>query len=686
MPKLLLVDDENQFRESLARRLNLRGYETIDVDSGKKAIQIVRQDKDIDVVVLDLKMPEMDGKETLKEIKSFRPELQVIILTGHGNLDSATELGKIDAFTYLAKPVDFDHLITVIGEARTETVYASARLDIVHHDKPSAKQWLMGKHNSRPLFILIGALLLACFALFSPPKRLLDIVSAKKTTEAVNVNQMDINAGYTDYKKMKVGESVSDFYSHKYKMQVKERDSKGNLDVRYLKPEETANRAMIMLGLIIVAAFFWATGAVPVGVTAMLVLAGMYFFDVLNPEDVTKSFIKDAVVFVFGVLALSKAISKTGLDRRIGLLLLAPAKNITLLMLFFLPLLSITCSFVSEHALVAFTMPLFVMVYANSIRSAGIKADKPLMVMFALSLCYAANSGGPGSPAAGGRNAIMIGILQDYGIAPSFGEWVTYGLPLVPVMSFAVGLYFLLMFRKKIQIKQLDVSNIVKLASKKIGPMTTDEYITAAVLFLVIVLWITAGNILGMGGPVLLGLVILNLLRVLQWRDIVSINWEVVFLYGGASALGKGLAVTGGALFLADGFINILPPFMLQGEGLAIATSLFTGLATNFMSDGATVAAIGPITVPMATLANIHPWMVGFATAFASSFAHMMIIGTPSNALVFALAKDPVTGEQLVTLGDFFKHGLVILLICFAVLWGWAFFGYWQWIGFPPLS
>ena len=76
------------------------------------------------------------------------------------------------------------------------------------------------------------------------------------------------------------------------------------------------------------------------------------------------------------------------------------------------------------------------------------------------------------------------------------------------------------------------------------------------------------------------------------------------------------------------------------------------------MSDGATVSAIGPITVPMATISANPPWMVGLATAFASSFAHMLIIGTPNNAIAYAMAKDPVTGEQLVDLGDFFKHGL----------------------------
>ena len=161
-----------------------------------------------------------------------------------------------------------------------------------------------------------------------------------------------------------------------------------------------------------------------------------------------------------------------------------------------------------------------------------------------------------------------------------------------------------------------------------------------------------------------------------------SIQWEVVALYASACALGKGLALTGAALYMADGFIAVLPEIMRTGEGLAIAVSLFTGITTNFMSDGATVAAIGPITVPMARIAGAHPWMVGLATAFASSFAHMLIIGTPNNAIAYAMAKDPITGEQLVTLGDFFKHGFFILILCFLVLWGWVFFGYWRWIGF----
>jgi len=86
--------------------------------------------------------------------------------------------------------------------------------------------------------------------------------------------------------------------------------------------------------------------------------------------------------------------------------------------------------------------------------------------------------------------------------------------------------------------------------------------------------------------------------------------------------------------------------------------------------------------VPMASLSGTHPWMVGFATAFASSFANCLIIGTPNNAIAYSLAKDMDTGEQLVTLGDFLKHGVVITVLALLVLWGWAILGYWRWIGF----
>ena len=675
-PRVLLVDDEDRFRLAMKTQLEVRNYRVWESNNGEDAIKIVRH-KNPEVVILDQKMPKMDGIQTLKEIKKIRPEVQVIMLTGYGSTESARITGKYDVFHYMQKPCVLEELIDVITEARRERIYAMARHEIPRVKRGSLKQWLVGAHNARPGFIILGLLLFIAILAAPSPEKLLTLLSAEKTDDSAQMIM-----GYSEFRKMETGQSISDYYSEKAGWHKKITREDGTVVKLPLSPKQTGSRARVMIGILVVAALFWATGAIPVGVTALLVGVLMYFFGVLPPNKVAAAYAKDAVVFIFGVLAISAAISKTGLDRRIGLLLLGTSSTPRRLAFIFCPMLAVTASFLSEHALVAFIAPIFMLVYGGAVRAAGLTKDKNLAIMMILMLCFVANIGGPGSPAAGGRNAVMIGILADYGLAPTFGQWVMYGLPFVPVMALVVGGYFYLTFRKKIQVKDLNVAAEVRRESEKIGKMTRNEYRTAAVLVLLIVLWSTVSNRFGMGGPVLLCIVLLNILGILRWRDINRIHWDVVALYASASAMGVGLASTGAALWMADSFISTLPHFLKSGEGLCIATSLFTGVITNFMSDGATVAAIGPITVPMATLSGTPPLMVGLATAFASSFAHMLIIGTPNNAIAYSMARDPETGEQLVTVQDFLKHGFVVLLLSFIVLWVWVIFGYWRWIGF----
>jgi sodium-dependent dicarboxylate transporter 2/3/5 len=690
MAKLLLIDDEDKFRISLSERLALRGYENVALCSGNDALKTVRKHPDIDVVVLDRHMPGMTGEQVLKEIKQFRPDLQVIMLTGYGSTQSAMEVGRLDAFTYLEKPIELDQLVQVIDTARRDRPRVLEKHQIPQIEKGSLFKKLVGVNSYRPGVILLGMLIFLGLILMPTSPRMLEILSHKKLPQVTNPatgkmvdDPKDPILGYAGYKKMKEGESIAGYYSRSSKLEKTVEDEFGNkVEERALTPQEAALRAKVMLGTLVVCALFWATGALPIGMTAILVGVFMYFLGVLRPDDIAQAYAKDAVIFIFGVLVVAGAIGKTGLNRRIGLLLLGPATNLPKLLFIFLPMVGIACAFLSEHALVAFIMPILMVVYAVAVREAGVDEDRSLAVMLVLSLCFAANCGGPGSPAAGGRNAVMVGILADYGAAPSFGQWMKYGMPFVPVMAVVIATYFFILFRRKLKAKRLNVSIIVKQAAEKIGPMDRKEYITAALLILLVTLWITCSEWLGEGGPVILIIILLSLFRVITWGDVTKIQWEVVALYASACAMGTGLAKTGAALYLADFFLNLLPEYMRHGTGLAITSSLFTGITTQFMSDGATVSAIGPITVPMATLSGTHPWMVGFASAFASSFAHMLLIGTPNNAIAYAMAKDPVTGKQLVTLGDFFKHGFVVLLLSWAVLWGWLFYGYWRWIGF----
>ncbi len=107
--KILVVDDEKDFVEMLSLRLVETGEKVKQAYYGKECIEILEKNA-IDVVILDIKMPGMDGIEVLKEIKKRFPLVEVIMLTGHGTAETAVQGMKIGAFDYLLKPADFEDL------------------------------------------------------------------------------------------------------------------------------------------------------------------------------------------------------------------------------------------------------------------------------------------------------------------------------------------------------------------------------------------------------------------------------------------------------------------------------------------------------------------------------------------------------------------------------------------------
>jgi DNA-binding response OmpR family regulator len=115
--RVLLVDDEKDFVEMLSLRLQDSGEKVSAAYSGKECLDSLR-DENIDVIILDIKMPGMDGIETLREIKKRFPLVEVILLTGHGSTETAVEGMKLGAFDYLMKPADFDDLTAKLQAAR----------------------------------------------------------------------------------------------------------------------------------------------------------------------------------------------------------------------------------------------------------------------------------------------------------------------------------------------------------------------------------------------------------------------------------------------------------------------------------------------------------------------------------------------------------------------------------------
>jgi len=114
--KLLVVDDEVQFLNSIAQRLELRGFEVTKATNGQDGVEAARRDK-FDLALLDLKMPGIDGKQVLELVKKEHKYLEVIILTGHGSFESAVECTRLGAYNYLSKPYELDKLIELLKEA-----------------------------------------------------------------------------------------------------------------------------------------------------------------------------------------------------------------------------------------------------------------------------------------------------------------------------------------------------------------------------------------------------------------------------------------------------------------------------------------------------------------------------------------------------------------------------------------
>ena len=125
---ILIVDDEEQFLNSIKKRLEVRDFNVVAVNRGEKAIEAARNNQ-FDIALVDLKMPGIDGEETLKALKKEHKWMEVVILTGHGSIDSAIECTKSGAYEYLQKPCRLDELLEALKNAYQKKVMGKKDFD-----------------------------------------------------------------------------------------------------------------------------------------------------------------------------------------------------------------------------------------------------------------------------------------------------------------------------------------------------------------------------------------------------------------------------------------------------------------------------------------------------------------------------------------------------------------------------
>jgi sodium-dependent dicarboxylate transporter 2/3/5 len=456
--------------------------------------------------------------------------------------------------------------------------------------------------------------------------------------------------------------------------------------------QDASDKTMIVLGLVPMAVIFFAVEAVPIGVTGILMPTLAYFFGLLPFNMIGKTFAGDAPMFMLGVFALGAVVVEVGFHKRLAVWLLGWTRGFWVPMIVLCISMSIVGSFLSAPAMCSFMVPVLMAVYYGTVSANSpegkVVHDPALAKLLLFSLCFSLNMGGPGTPSAGGRNVIMMGFFTEYGIPITYSGWMKYGWPLVPLGGTMVFLYMTTLFGRKIKTKDLTPGlQHIKEETRKMGKMSYAEYVTAAMLFLIVGLWIFGGEATGLGGPALLALVIPVLFKTVNFEKILGrISFNAWFMYCGALTLGALLKESGGALWLATTFLGWLSQVgMDQGYGLWVGMASFSGLVTNFMSDAATVALIGPIVIPMGIMTGVagEPWAIGLAVALASSYAHFLVVGSPTNALTFALGVYPDTNERVIEAIDFVKYGLGLFLLSMVLLCLVEFLVIYPIVGFP---
>jgi sodium-dependent dicarboxylate transporter 2/3/5 len=244
--------------------------------------------------------------------------------------------------------------------------------------------------------------------------------------------------------------------------------------------------------------------------------------------------------------------------------------------------------------------------------------------------------GGTTTILGGGRGPLAIGILEkathgEHTI--SFLEYVIYDIPLVLLLGLAGWMLLRVFFRPEIDSVQPAIDELAE-RMRRIGKTTLREKLVGSIMVATVVLWMAAGETLGIANIAILSTALLFLLGLLSWKDVEeNVNWGVLLMYGGAISLGSALADTGAALWLTE---RVLGDWQGSPQMLMLVLGVLTLVLTEFMSNSAVIAILMPPALTLAARYGIDPRIMTMAIVLPSNFAFMLPMATPATAIAYS--------------------------------------------------
>jgi sodium-dependent dicarboxylate transporter 2/3/5 len=437
----------------------------------------------------------------------------------------------------------------------------------------------------------------------------------------------------------------------------------GAISVEYV--DGLSPKARRFLAALVVLIFLFIVEPIPLEITAVLIGVSLAALGITDVKDAWAPYMHPVVVFIMCCLIFAISLDKAGLTKRLGYFIVKKAgKSVTRFTFIIAIGLGISSSFMHDAAAVA----IGIVTMIPLMRASGIEPHSNTARFMMLSLAFACSCGGMGTLVGGGRCMVSAAFLKEFtGIEISFLDWIKFAMPAAIVTVPAAVLIVYLVFRPnpKYELPQFD---------EEAGPWTSMEKRALVIIGLAFLTWLTKefhGLHYSITGMIAVAALILT--RVLSWEDINdNLEWgTALFIFGGGISLGLAMGFSGAAGYFAHLFFPLV-----QGGGwllLFVGVGVFGALVTNAMANVAAAALILPIVIPMAQLEGVDPRVLALCLGMATSFAMLLVIGCPPNAIAYSY--------RYFKSSDLTKAGLVatpllllLLLVVVASVW-WKILG-----------
>ena len=419
-------------------------------------------------------------------------------------------------------------------------------------------------------------------------------------------------------------------------------------------------KAKRFLAVLVMLVFLFVAEPIPLEITAICIGVFLVIMGIGDVKDVWAPYMHPVVVFIMCCLIFAISLDKVGLTKRLGYFVIKKAGNNVTRFTFIIAIsLGLASGFLHDAAACA----IGIVTMLPLMRAANIDPHSNTAKFMMLSLPFACSAGGMGTLVGGGRNMVAAAFLLEFtGIEITFFDWIKYAMPAAIVcVPAAVGIVWLV-FRPnpKYELPKFD---------EALPAWNAMEKRTLLIISMSFILWLTKG-IHGIDYSVtgMLGVAALVLAGALEWEDIhKNLEWgTALFIFGGGISLGLAMGSSGAAVYFAHLFFPLI-----QGSGwlvLFIGVAVFGALVTNAMANVAAAALILPIVIPMAQLEGVDPTVLALCLGLATSFAMLLVIGCPPNAIAYSY--------RYFKASDLTKAGLVatpvllgILFLVVAVWW-----------------